>query len=186
MLPTPEHFKEFLKLHGIKKSTKVVIYGQVAGAPYWPARAFWMFKAFSHEEVSLLDGGLSKWVAEGRPVEQDTDVGTDADYDVNINHDILREFDYVYDLNNKIAAGESDLSITDARWKDKYDLGHIPSSKSVPFTTFLNDDGTVKSREDVLKLLQDNGVDPSKPIVSSCGWGVTASYNFAAFKYAGL
>ena len=100
MLPSEKQFSDFLKLNSIKLSTRVVLYDQKAGQPYWASRAYWMFTVFGHKNVSILDGGLFKWTQEGLPTEGDTDadLGSEEDYKVTLNTDLLQTYEQICEL----------------------------------------------------------------------------------------
>lgn len=145
-----------------------------------------MFQTFGVKNVKVLDGGLPKWEKEGRKVEADADVGTEDDYKVSINHEIYRNYANIAEIEKEITDGKSDAQIVDARGEPMYAAGHIPVAKNTFFKKFQNDDGTIKKPEEVLKVLEDCGVDTTKTIVSSCGSGISGSYVYCAMKHAGL
>jgi thiosulfate/3-mercaptopyruvate sulfurtransferase len=149
---------------------------------------YWVFQAYQIPNVHLLNGGLPKWEAEGRTLEATPgiEVGKPEDYAVTLNKDLIRYYEQIIELETKIAAGESDTQILDARGPGSYKKGHITVAKSVPYISFVNEDNTVKNPEEIRAILAEKGVDVTKPIVSSCGWGITASFNFAALKHAGV
>jgi thiosulfate/3-mercaptopyruvate sulfurtransferase len=82
MLCSEKTFSDFLKLHSIKTSSRVVLYDQKVAQPYWATRAYWMFRTFGLKNVSVLDGGLSKWANEGRATQTDAEAGSEDDYKV--------------------------------------------------------------------------------------------------------
>lgn len=180
MLCSEQTFSDYLRLNSIKTSSRVILYDQNPAQPYWATRAFWMFRTFGLKNVSVLDGGLSKWVSEGRPTHSDADAGTQDDYKVKVDESILRLYPQIAEIEKEIAAGNSDYQIIDARSEPMYAAGHIPVSKSLPCKNFFNDDGTVKQPDQIKQILSEAGIDTSKPIINSCGGGITGSYNFAA------
>ena len=186
MLCSEKTFSDFLKLHNIKVTSRVVLYDQKAGQPFWATRVFWMFRTFGLKNVSVLNGGLTKWIAEGRKTQSDADIGTEDDYKVKIDPSIYRTYAQIAEIENEIANGKSDTTIIDARPEPSYTAGHIPVAKNLCFKKFQNEDGTVKSPEQVKQAIIDSGIDPAKPIINSCGGGVSATYNFAAMLSAGV
>lgn len=108
-----------------------------------------MFRTFGLKNVSVLDGGLSKWVSEGRSTHSDADAGTEDDFKVNIDESILRNYPQIAEVEKEITGGKSDAQIVDARPEASYAAGHIPVSKSLLFKKFQNDDGTVKNPEQI-------------------------------------
>jgi thiosulfate/3-mercaptopyruvate sulfurtransferase len=110
MMPNEATFTAFLKLHDIRPATSfVVFYDQKSTLqPYWATRAFWMFKAFGVNNVRVLDGGLPKWVADGRPTVNE-EVGQEEDYKVTINKELINNFDDIVHIEKEIAEGKSDI-----------------------------------------------------------------------------
>lgn len=96
-----------------------------------------MCLTFGVKNVRVLDGGLSKWVSEGRKTESDgEDVGTEDDYKVTINHEIYRNYANIAELEKDIADGKSDFQIIDARSEPMYTAGHIPLAKHMFYKKF--------------------------------------------------
>ena len=179
MLPGPEQFARQIGAMGIDNQTHVVAYD--SEGLYSAGRVWWMFRTMGHDKVSVLNGGLKKWKAEGRPV---TDVAPPSraarTFSARFRPELVKSADDV-----KAMIGSNNVQIIDARAAVRYAgsvpepraglrSGHIPSSKSVPFTTLLNADGTLKDRAGLASVMQAAGVDPAKPAISSCGSGVTA------------
>jgi thiosulfate/3-mercaptopyruvate sulfurtransferase len=103
MLPSEKQFTDILKQNNIKMSSRVVLYDSKYGQNHQPARAYWMFTIFGHKNVSILNGGLTKWEKEGRLVISDPDVGTEEDYKVTLNADLLRSYEQICELEPQIA-----------------------------------------------------------------------------------
>lgn len=100
---------------------------------------------------------------------------------------MVRSFEQICELESQIKEGKSDVQVFDARGEESYNKGHIEVSKNISCLKFHNpENNTAKKPEEVLKIMQENGVDLTKPIVSTCGGCVTATYNFANFKNAGI
>ena len=129
----------------------------------------------------MLDGGLPKWLAEGRPV-------TDAPPTIRDRHMIVeKQHDMVKDVTEVAAAAKlRDWEIVDARAADRFRgeapeprpglrMGHIPNSKNLPWTELLNEDGTMKDPATLKRLFEAAGVDLAKPVISTCGSGVNAA-----------
>jgi thiosulfate/3-mercaptopyruvate sulfurtransferase len=95
-----------------------------------------MFRTFGLTNVSVLDGGLTKWVSEGRATDKEADPGTEDDYKVTIDESIYRKYSQIAEIEKEIAAGTSDTQIIDARSEPYYAAGHIPVSKSLPCKKF--------------------------------------------------
>lgn len=181
MLPPPEKFSSRVRKLGLGNGNKVVVYDAngVAGAA---ARVWWMFRVFGHRDVSVLDGGLAKWLAEGRPTEDLPPVPRDRHFMSHVNNTLVRGFDQV---KANIDSGRE--LVVDARSADRFagtapepwpveQTGHIPGSVNLPYTELL-DGGQFKTllpADQIEAKLARAGIDGSKPVVVSCGSGVTA------------
>jgi thiosulfate/3-mercaptopyruvate sulfurtransferase len=93
-----------------------------------------MFQVYDLQNVSVLNGGLAKWVAEGRPTH--TDSATEDDFKVTFRPEFLKTFPQIVELEKEIAEGKSQIPIIDARSQPYYEAGHIPISKNLPFKSF--------------------------------------------------
>jgi thiosulfate/3-mercaptopyruvate sulfurtransferase len=135
-----------------------------------------------HQDVAVLNGGLKKWKAENRELEDGPAMKrSERHYTPLQNTEIIRDLDEM-----KALAGKPNAQIVDARPAGRFEgrdeepragllKGHIPGSRNVPSQSLLNPDGTYKSAEELAKLFKDAGIDVSKPVVTTCGSGVTAS-----------
>ncbi|HHS93789.1 MAG TPA: 3-mercaptopyruvate sulfurtransferase [Rhodobacterales bacterium] len=179
MLPPDEKFLSRMRALGVGDGHRVVVYDSLGifSAP----RVWWTFRAFGKTDIAVLDGGLPKWTAEGRPV-------TAAAPTIRDRHmTISRQRDMVKDVTEVAAAAKlGDWEIIDARAADRFRgeapeprpglrMGHIPGSKNLPWTDLLNDNQTMKSPAEIKALFEAAGVDLSKPAICSCGSGVNAA-----------
>jgi thiosulfate/3-mercaptopyruvate sulfurtransferase len=179
MIPSPDVFASKVGALGIGDDDRVVVYDSAGLSS--AARAWWMLRMFGHSNVALLDGGLPKWRAEGRPL--DTAVPTPqlrrftARFDPSLVRDkhalignLATRREQVVDAR---AAGRFDGTTPEAR--PGLRGGHIPGSRNVPFE-LVTDPGTrqLKSADELARLFRDAGVALDRPIVTSCGSGVTA------------
>jgi thiosulfate/3-mercaptopyruvate sulfurtransferase len=189
MLPSPEKFASRVKALGLGDGHRIVAY-DTAGL-FSAARVWWMFRAMGHEEVFVLDGGFPKWRAEGRPVEDMAPVLKTRHFTPRPNHLILRDAAQVKE--NLTTKREQ---IVDARSPGRFAAaepeprpgvrgGHIPGAKSLHYQKLLNPDGTLKQPEALKAAFRDASVDIAKPLVASCGSGVTAAIILLAMKVAG-
>jgi thiosulfate/3-mercaptopyruvate sulfurtransferase len=179
MLPAPEKFASRMKAMGIGDGMQVVAYD--SEGLYSAARVWWMFRVMGFEGVRVLNGGLKKWKAEGRPLEDGTPrARSPRHFTAVYNAGLVRDVAEV-----KAAIGDPGTQIVDARAAARFEgtvpepraglrSGHIPSARNVPFTSLLNPDGTVKPVAELRKIFAAAKVDPDKPVVASCGSGVTA------------
>jgi thiosulfate/3-mercaptopyruvate sulfurtransferase len=150
-------------------------------------------KLFGHQNAAVLDGGLPKWLAEGRATQSgDAAPARAANYTPDFRVDLLKG---IGDVKRIIADGTA--LILDARAKGRFDgtapeprpglpSGHMPGAKSVPFNELLNADFTMKDAATLRARFAAAGVDGAKPIVTSCGTGVTACILALGLKQAGL
>lgn len=179
MLPSAAKFASRMKAMGIGDGMRVVVYD--SEGLYSAARVWWMFRIMGHDDVAVLNGGLKKWKAESRPLEDGTPPPRSSrHFTARFHADLVRNADEV-----KALIGSPTTQIIDARAAARFEgsvpepraglrSGHIPTSRNVPFTTLLNPDGTLKSLDGLKKVFADAGVDIDKPVVASCGSGVTA------------
>jgi len=179
MAPPPEKFISRLRAMGVGDGHQVVVYDS-AGL-FSAARVWWTFRLMGKTDIAVLDGGLPKWRAEERPVEDMPPVVRDRHMTVQ------RQAGLIKDVTQVAAASKlGDYEIVDARGASRFEgtdpeprpglrSGHIPGSKNVPFATLLNADGTMKSPEALKAVFEAAGVDLRKPVITSCGSGVTAA-----------
>ena len=191
MAPTAGRFARLMGELGISNTTRVIFYDQKGLQS--SARGWWLMKLFGHERTAVLDGGLPKWLAEGRATESgDAKPATPASYTPDFRADLLKG---IGDVKRIIADGSA--LILDARAKGRFDgtapeprpglpSGHMPGAKSVPFNELLNADFTMKDAPALRARFAAAGADGSKPIVTSCGTGVTACILALGLKQAGL
>ena len=191
MAPTAGRFARLMGELGISNTTRVVFYDQKGLQS--SARGWWLMKLFGHEKAAVLDGGLPKWLAEGRPTESgEAKAAAPSSYTPDFRADLVKG---IGDVKRIIAHGGA--LILDARAKGRFDgtapeprpglpSGHMPGAKSVPFNELLNADFTMKDAAALRARFAAAGADGSKPIVTSCGTGVTACILALGLKQAGL
>ncbi|HET7708898.1 MAG TPA: 3-mercaptopyruvate sulfurtransferase [Sphingomicrobium sp.] len=183
MLPRPEAFAAAMAEIGIGSDDRIVVYDN---SPLRSAaRGWFMLRHFGASRVAILDGGLAKWKAEGRPVESGEPPPRQAHFTA------AEKPGGVVSLA-QVLAGVG--ALVDARGQARFEgseddprpgvaSGHIPGARNLPFATLYNEDGTFKSEAEIRRLFEAAGVDPEKPFVASCGSGVTAnSLIFAAHR----
>ena len=191
MVPTPGRFAKLMGAMGVGNTTRVVFYDQKGLAS--AARGWWLMGLFGHDNAAVLDGGLPKWVGEGRPTQS----GAAADPAPAVFDPIYRatRLRGVGDILNNVTA-RAEL-VLDARAAGRFTgatpepragmrSGHIPGSANVPYTDLLNADGTFKPVAAVKARFAAAGVDGSRPVVTSCGSGVTACILTLGLRLAGL
>jgi thiosulfate/3-mercaptopyruvate sulfurtransferase len=191
MLPDPAAFGAAMEGLGIANTHRVVFYDQKGMAS--AARGWWMMRAFGHDAASVLDGGLPKWVAEGRPIES----GEAGAPPRAVFAPAFRPW-LVRDLRTVRGNIESrSAQVVDARPAGRFAGtspepraglrgGRIPGSSNIPHLTLLNADATFKPAPELRAILAGAGVDGSRPVIASCGSGVTACAIAFAAHLVGL
>lgn len=178
MLPSAQQFAETVGLLGISDGQTIVIYD---GSGLFSApRVWWTFRAMGAKDVRILDGGFPQWVAEGRPVESGDATPGAKTFDARLAPAQVRSIAEM----RALVAGHG-TTIVDARPGERFRgeqaepraglrSGHMPGSRNVPSSSLVAD-GRLKSPAEIAAAFAQAGVDPSKPIVTSCGSGVTAA-----------
>lgn len=177
MLPPPEKFASRVRKLGLGNGHKVVVYDT---AGLGAARVWWMFRVFGHRDVAVLDGGLGKWKAEQRPLEDLPPMPRDRHFLPHVNATLVRSFEQM-----RANVDSKREQVIDARSAGRFTatapepwptlhVGHMPGAANVPFSDLVNDDRTMKSAAELKARFDAAGVDFSRPLVTSCGSGVTA------------
>jgi thiosulfate/3-mercaptopyruvate sulfurtransferase len=178
MLPSPSEFAVAARRLGVSSTSTVVVYDSVGlfSAP----RVWWMFRAMGHDAVGVLDGGLPRWMAEGRPVETGWRNPEHGDFKAHPRPERVRDLDQV-----AAALADPGRQVLDARPASRFQgaapeprpglrSGHMPGAVNLPFTTLI--DGDSLAAEDHLRAaFAAAGVDSTKPAVTTCGSGVSAA-----------
>ena len=179
MLPSPEKFARAVGALGIGDGDRVVVYD--AGGVRSAARVWWTFRAFGHDDVAVLDGGLARWRAEGRPLVSGTPSPISRRFSARPRPSLVRDLDAVRaNLASRAA------QVVDARSPGRFAgtepeprpgvrSGRIPRSFNVPFDRLYASDGTMLPAAALRDAFVKAGVDLDRPVVTSCGSGVTAA-----------
>ena len=189
MVPPVEKFMSRLRAMGVGDGHQVVVYDALG--IYSAARVWWTFRLMGQTNIAVLDGGLPKWLAEGRETEDLPPMVRDRHMTVRLQNQLVRDVTQV-----SAASKLGDHEIIDARSAGRFRgeepepreglrSGHIPGSKNVPFTELLAEDGTLKSPEACRAVFEAAGVDLSKPAITTCGSGVTAAILSLALERMG-
>lgn len=180
MLPSQVKFASRMKKMGIGDGMRIIVYDTIG--LFSAARVWWTFRAMGHKDVAVLNGGLKKWKAEGRPLEDGFPPRRTARHFTP-----LKDNDLVRDIEDmKRYVEKKSMQIVDARPSGRFEgrdpeprpglrMGHIPGARNVPSSSILNADGTVKSKAELQDIFLKAGIDPSKPVVTTCGSGITAA-----------
>ena len=189
MAPPPEKFISRLRAMGIGDGHQVVIYD--GSGLFSAARVWWTFRLMGKTDVAVLDGGLPKWRAEGREIEDMPPIVRDRHMTVSRQNHLVKD---VTQVAHAAKLGEAE--IIDARGAPRFKgevpeprpglrSGHIPGAKNVPYSTLLNPDGTMKSPDALRAVFEAAGVNLAKPAITSCGSGVTAAILSLALERIG-
>jgi thiosulfate/3-mercaptopyruvate sulfurtransferase len=189
MAPPPEKFISRLRAMGVGDGHQVVVYD--GAGLFSAARVWWLFRLMGKTDVAVLDGGFPKWRAEGREVEDLPPVVRDR------HMTVVRQNHLVKDVTQVAAAAKlGDWAIVDARSAPRFAgeepepreglrAGHIPGSRNLPYRELLNGNGTMKSPEALAEAFAAAGIDPAKPVITTCGSGVTAAVLSLALEILG-
>jgi thiosulfate/3-mercaptopyruvate sulfurtransferase len=179
MLPPAQKFATAMESLGLGSGDRLIVYDN--SPLHSAARAWWMLKTFGASSVAILDGGLSKWAVEGRPVEQGSPARGRGGFAARIHPAAVADMDYV----SGIVHSDSH-EVVDARPAPRFAggepeprpgvmPGHIPSSRNLPQTELFRADNSWKRGEELRSAFERAGVDLDKPMVTTCGSGVTAA-----------
>lgn len=179
MLPSTIKFASRMKKMGVGDGSRIVVYDH--DGLFSAARVWWTFRAMGHDEVAVLNGGLKKWIAEGRQVDDGAaPPRTERHYTPRFNADLVRDID---DMRGLLTSKTS--QILDARPAGRFNgqdeeprpnlrKGHIPGSHNLPFGNLITPEGTLKPKAELVSLFKAAGINPHEPVVTTCGSGVTA------------
>lgn len=189
MLATPDEFARAIGALGVSDKDRVVVYDD-AGI-FSAARVWWTFRAMGHDRVSVLDGGLRKWIKESRPTIAGASTPSSVRYIVRNLRPLARDKD---DVRSALTGGGT--VILDARPAARFTgeakepraglrSGHMPGAKSLPFGFLLTEDGELKPFNELATLFREREVHADTPVIASCGSGVTAAVIALALERLG-
>ena len=178
MLPQPSEFAVAARRLGVSATSTVVVYDTVGlfSAP----RVWWMFRAMGHDEVFVLDGGLPRWIGEGRQVETGWRSRPHGDFKAHPRPDLVSDLEAV-----SIALADPSWQVVDARPASRFTgetpeprpglrSGHMPGAHNLPFGQLIFD-GALAAPDRLEAVMASNGVDPANPTITTCGSGVSAA-----------
>lgn len=178
MLPDPVGFSAAMSRLGIGDGAQIVVYD---GAGLFSApRIWWMLRAFGARDVSILDGGLPKWRNEDRPLEDGQSGRPATTFNARLDHGFVADLD---DVRRALATGSA--QVVDARSAERFRgeapeprpglaMGHMPGAFNVPSSAIVQD-GRLKPAAELARIFEAAGVDAGKPVVTTCGSGVSAA-----------
>ena len=177
-----EHMRKILSYAGIDENKKIIFYDHSSGM--LAARGVWMCLYFSHPDVQMLDGGLSKWTKENLPTQTESTIYKPTNLTTPINPSIIIGFE---ELNENIGK----VTIIDARSPDEFDGtmpraargGHIPTAKNIDWNNNLDDSGKLKSDSELESLYT---MDKEYPIVTYCQGAYRAANSYLSLKKIGF
>lgn len=190
MLPAPEQFSAAVRKLGLGDGSRIVVYdrdGLMSAARVW-----WTFRVFGHGDVAVLDGGLPKWLDEGRPVEDRPPAPKLRHFTARLDHALVRDRGQM--LEN---LGTRSEQVLDARGAGRFHgtepepraglrSGHIPGSLNLPYTELIDPSTkTLLPAERLQERFRAAGVDLSRPVVTTCGSGITAAILFLGLHLVG-
>ena len=200
MLPTAEYFAQAMRDMGIRKNDEVVVYDSVELGLFSAPRVGWTMEVFGHPKVHILNN-FKLWVEQGYPTESGEPravVEEKGDYPIpDFNPDMVVKFAEMREIAKDYGQkGAEEIQVLDARSRGRWagtepeprpglSSGHMPGSISVPIGELLDPKSkTLLPGSELKKIFENKGIDPAKPIISSCGTGVTAAVIDAALKEA--
>ncbi len=189
MLPSPEVFAQAAGALGISDDMTIVVYDGLGlfSAP----RVWWTFRAMGARDVRILDGGFPRWRAEDRPVESGQPLPAPRVFEARLDRAAVAGIDDV-----SAALGSTETQVVDARPAERFRgeapeprpgvrPGHMPGSLNLPFGELVSADGSLRGAADLKAAFDKAGVDLNRPIVTTCGSGVTAALAALAAEVAG-
>lgn len=178
MMPSPQSFAASVGALGIGNDDRIVVY-DTAGL-FSAARVWWMLKTMGAKHVQVLDGGLPRWLAQGRTVQTGGSEAVATHFEAADSDESVASID---DVRDALAKG---VKVVDARGAARFNGqaaeprpgvrgGHMPGALNLPYGRLLNEDGTMKRGAVLAQAFVEAGVDIDRPIVTTCGSGVTAA-----------
>ncbi|MGA2043463.1 MAG: 3-mercaptopyruvate sulfurtransferase [Roseiarcus sp.] len=188
MLPDPVAFSSAMRKLGLGDGMHMVVYD--AHGLFAAARVWWMLRAFGVDDVRILEGGLPKWVAEGRPLEEGAPERQPRHFTARLDHGAVASLAQV-----RAALASGATQVVDARPAERFAgdapepraglrSGHMPGALSVPFVEIV-EHGALKSDAALTATLAAHGVDLARPVITTCGSGVSAAILALAVEQAG-
>lgn len=192
MLPPPGHVEGVMRAMGIRRGDFVAVY-DASGNNLTAPRIWWMLRAFGHDNVAVLDGGLRAWRAEGRPVEagEPEDVAY-GNWSAHLRNGFALSLEQVRDIVHRGGVQLVDMRSAprfqgeEAEPRPGVRVGHIPGARNLHYAKLSRPDGRFMSNEEVRTLLAAAKIDPAKPMVATCGSGVSACALVLALHRLGI
>jgi thiosulfate/3-mercaptopyruvate sulfurtransferase len=188
MLPDPVAFSSAMRKLGLGDGMHMIVYDALG--LFAAARVWWTLRAFGVTDVKILEGGLPKWIKEGRPLEEGAPERQPRHFSARLDHSVVASRD---DVRQALARGAA--QVVDARPADRFEgsapeprpglkSGHIPGSLNLPFVDII-EHGKLKSGPALAQAFTAHGVDLAEPVITTCGSGVSAAILALAVEEAG-
>jgi thiosulfate/3-mercaptopyruvate sulfurtransferase len=188
-----EDLEKSLQRIGVNNDTTIIVYGDFKN--WFATFAFWIFKYYGAQDVRLMNGSRKKWLEEVRPISLDIPSYPRGNFKASDPDKSIRAF-----MNDvKEIINSQGKILVDVRTNDEYKGktlapteyspeygqmgGHIPGAVNVPWSKMVNEDGTLKSADELKKLYESLNVTPDKEVITYCGIGERASYTWFVLKY---
>jgi thiosulfate/3-mercaptopyruvate sulfurtransferase len=188
MLPDPVAFSSAMRKLGLGDGMPMVVYDALG--LFAAARVWWTLRAYGVRDVRILEGGLPKWIKEGRPLGEGVVIPQPRHFTARLDHSYVASLE---DVRRALAEGSA--QVVDARPAERFrgeapeprpglKSGHIPGSLNTPFVEIV-EHGRLKSPEALAATLKGHGVDLARPVITTCGSGVSAAILALAVEEAG-
>ncbi|XP_051795028.1 thiosulfate sulfurtransferase-like isoform X2 [Acanthochromis polyacanthus] len=177
MLPEPSSFSRYVSERGISNDTHVVVYDFDSFTAY---RVWWMFRVFGHSSVSVLDGGMRGWMADGGPLTAESSRPERTDFRATLNRSWVKTYEEILEnIRTKRvqvvdSRTEGQFKGTEPELRPGVLPGHFPGTINMSFISFLDDSGKLHGAERLSEMFQEAGVDLQKPLWVTCSYGITA------------
>ena len=188
MLPDPVAFSSAMRQLGLGDGMRVVVYDStgISSAP----RVWWTLRAFGVNDISILEGGFAQWQADGHPVEDGLRQRQPRHFTARLDHGLVADLD---DVRKALAGGA--VQVVDARAADRFTgdapeprpklrSGHMPGAKNLPWNELVAG-GRLKPKAALEAAVEKAGIDLGKPILTTCGSGVSAAILSLIFEHLG-
>lgn len=174
MLPPRDLFEARMAALGISANSRLVLYDN--SPHHTSCRAWWVLGRFGIA-ASLLDGGIAKWKAEGRPLDRESPARAANSFEAGMPRTQVRSLAEMRATDEQIVDARSAARFTGEEPDPRAECspGHIPGSKNIPYGRFFETDGTWKAPDAIRAVFEGAGLDLEKPLVATCGSGITAS-----------
>lgn len=175
MLPSAAAFGAAMESLGVGRDDRIIVYDNSSLRS--AARGWFTLRHFGAERVAILDGGLQKWIAEGRPTESGDPPSRPARFEARARGDVVAKDMILDGIDRPLidARGAARFAGAEPDPRPGVAPGHIPGARNIPYATLYREDGRFRPAEELRRIFEEAGADPEAPFIASCGSGVTAS-----------